>query len=727
MGRSSRKKVKSQIVVPSISDGDKELINRVTNTVASVIGKKRSRSVGDKSNVLESEFSSKRSDNSDKQDKENNLRINTGDLRNKLEEMKELKSQERKISRSRSRSKQQSATKQQSDKNSSGSSGEESEEELKTFRKNGKKFVIERKMDEERNETVTTPLDFEDDISDVERERQNFVKDIRPHDDNSEITFKRKVIEEDDEGRSNRSRKNVTDDENVKKKRRTKSRSRSREERKRSSHKRSKRRHYTSDETSSDESDRDEKRHRRRRSKKHKKRKNNRESSDETSEDEKMSQIIKKVVQQLKGRCHEDITDKLVNETKFQSPEKQKSVTGTAKSPENVNSPVKSPIKSPSDSLMIYKPALNMVTQRIPQSRFTYNSEASPTMIGNSMIQERNSDKAEFKVEEIDKILKSFRLDQQEAGTSKATKTAAEKLQEEREAYAKEISNKAIIEAEKNKAELIHPQGMSVNDIKIPPNVQLSVVDTDDDFLHIVCHIEPQLVIKIQKGEFVELEKLLQKPEHLRYEDESKRIVIEKEGERFCVPCKKENKISNVRKWEQAFRVYATIYSQANPVRASEIWQYVEVINQAAAKFRWENVARYDYIFRHLMARNPQRSWAKTYTQMWTLELCGGDNQNANHGRGSSNNYKKPHSNNGSGNGNGQGHSWRDNCCWKFNKGDQCLYGKNCRFDHRCTYCGSYSHPSMACPKKGGNASQGGKKKRRSSSRSEDSKSESQN
>ena len=34
---------------------------------------------------------------------------------------------------------------------------------------------------------------------------------------------------------------------------------------------------------------------------------------------------------------------------------------------------------------------------------------------------------------------------------------------------------------------------------------------SNDDFFHLTCHIEPNLIHKIEKGEFVELEKLLPK------------------------------------------------------------------------------------------------------------------------------------------------------------------------------------------------------------------------
>ena len=45
------------------------------------------------------------------------------------------------------------------------------------------------------------------------------------------------------------------------------------------------------------------------------------------------------------------------------------------------------------------------------------------------------------------------------------------------------------------------------------------------------------------------------------------------------------------------FRVYATIYCNANPTRTGEIWQYIYMINSAASSFQWDKVAHYDYTF----------------------------------------------------------------------------------------------------------------------------------
>ena len=83
----------------------------------------------------------------------------------------------------------------------------------------------------------------------------------------------------------------------------------------------------------------------------------------------------------------------------------------------------------------------------------------------------------------------------------------------------------------------------------------------------------------------------------------------------------KEMEELGFRHWEQAFRAYATIYWGANPKRSKEIWQYITVINTAATLYSLENVYNYDIMFRHLMAFNPQCSWAVTYNQMWNLSM----------------------------------------------------------------------------------------------------------
>ena len=222
--------------------------------------------------------------------------------------------------------------------------------------------------------------------------------------------------------------------------------------------------------------------------------------------------------------------------------------------------------------------------------------------------------------------------------------------------------------------------------------------DPDDDFFHTTCHIDLPLKQRIQRGEFVELEKLLAKKSKLNQArgDEQRMEIVNKDGKAFLTPAiDRDNKIYNIHRWDQAFRVYATIYSEANPLHAAEIWQYIDVIHRAARAFNWENVANYDYVFRQLMAANPNRKWSKTYTQMWNLNLCEplakvSPANNAKVGGRSA----KP-----------------DGICWRYNK-NKCKYGDECRFEHRCSYCLKMGHPASKCFKKHGT----GKGKKKSSS-----------
>ena len=226
---------------------------------------------------------------------------------------------------------------------------------------------------------------------------------------------------------------------------------------------------------------------------------------------------------------------------------------------------------------------------------------------------------------------------------------------------------------------------------------------SDEDFFHLMCHVDETLKGQIVRGEFVELEKLLPKDKRNPYKlsGDGRMTWVHRDGDTFLVPAgDRENKINGIRRWEQAFRVYATIYCGEHQDMSREIWQYVDVINTAAASFVWENVACYDYHFRQLMAFNPQRSWAVTYNQMWNLCLKehlptrgGPTNQFQNQNR-----WNGTSGQNGGGGGRffkrGGGKNGND-YCWNFNRGVNCKYGRKCRY----SYCDSPSHGLNSCTK----------------------------
>ena len=161
--------------------------------------------------------------------------------------------------------------------------------------------------------------------------------------------------------------------------------------------------------------------------------------------------------------------------------------------------------------------------------------------------------------------------------------------------------------------------------------------------------------------------------------------LVTRGGETFILPVDKDNKITNVRRWEQAFRIYAANYSQANPHRSSEIWQYVYVINSAAASYTWDNVSSYDITFRQLMACNPSRSWANIYLQMWNLTMRDSIQKTQ---------FEQQGNKNGKKHGNGR----RPSYCWSYNRGEKCKFKPNCRFIKRCSYCDG-NHMQIECPK----------------------------
>ena len=163
---------------------------------------------------------------------------------------------------------------------------------------------------------------------------------------------------------------------------------------------------------------------------------------------------------------------------------------------------------------------------------------------------------------------------------------------------------------EQLRTKFVKPKGLAPLDSEI---LFLRNFDQDDEFFHITSQIDSALKMKIERGEFVDLERLLPKERSARsgQEDLNKQLyqlITQGTNTYMDPPIPKAGKINSVRKWDQAFRVYAAIYTHANPSRASEIWQYVYVIHTAAVSNAWDNVYYYDINFRELMASKPWRN-----------------------------------------------------------------------------------------------------------------------
>ena len=321
-------------------------------------------------------------------------------------------------------------------------------------------------------------------------------------------------------------------------------------------------------------------------------------------------------------------------------------------------------VKSPSDTTL-YAPALRRVEVR-----------------------EDNLNRQRELIDKISNFVEDVRLEESAKRTSQAHDVNAagnaEPSTSRSDRAAHKLAEKIVVQAEQFKASIAPPKGMDK-----------SLSETDDDFFHITCHVDPSLKEKIEQGGFMELEKLLPKEQIFSnsLSDESRMEIVSWNGMTFFAQVQDKNaQITGLHKWEQAFRVYAAIYSQAQPHHASEIWQYMYVINQAAAAYQWENVAYYDFTFRQMMAQKPLRSWAKIYNQGWNLAMTDP--------LGRPSNSKTQVGGGGGSSSGGTGRSWKDNCCWKFNRNKCKKSNTDCDWDHRCTYCGGWGHGYFNCRKK---------------------------
>ena len=239
-------------------------------------------------------------------------------------------------------------------------------------------------------------------------------------------------------------------------------------------------------------------------------------------------------------------------------------------------------------------------------------------------------------------------------------------------------AHQRIVEAEKHRLEMEPPKGRTNFEFPDKP-----ILD-DDELMHMTCHVDETEAKMAQTSQFMDLDKLLVKFNKSFNHDESQKLEIcSKDGQLFYIPKEeKSSRINNFHMWEKAFRIYMALYAQVHPTKVPEMLQYISTIQHAASKYTWENVAHYDNVFRHWMAKNPNRSWAKSLTQIWNLALCDPLSSVRQNGQQQ-----------------GKTGGKRDNkgTCWKFNKG---ICTGNCNYIHRCTYCGGTNHGAHVCFRK---------------------------
>ena len=244
-----------------------------------------------------------------------------------------------------------------------------------------------------------------------------------------------------------------------------------------------------------------------------------------------------------------------------------------------------------------------------------------------------------------------------------------------------EKAEQLIKDAERAKAKILSTPG-NLDPIDLSKEFVHSVM-VDESYSVIAAHVDEATYDKIIQGRYVDFSKLISK-DKIAEEEEDLLQLVRKNGMTYYAPVKDGTVINSFSKWEQAFRVFSTIYTQEFPHRSSQLIQYNHVIHDIAQSYIWSNVYAYDKDFRIHLSKNPQRSWAIILQQSWSMRL---KDQIVN-------DYGK------------RGmvlSDWMDRVrisepCRRFNRG-KCTYGSNCKYDHKCSYCFKFGHNVHVCRK----------------------------
>lgn len=268
---------------------------------------------------------------------------------------------------------------------------------------------------------------------------------------------------------------------------------------------------------------------------------------------------------------------------------------------------------------------------------------------------------------------------------------AREKTYDEQRRSVKRQTDQRIVQAERTRTDAIKPEGRVLDLLKSLGGefeklaVDIQTIRCDNEFDPMAAEIDDQTYQAIQQGKYVDLKRLLPKDNLFAEEESTKYHITDGEdGTPRFVKSKGEsdrNGINSIKKWLVAFNVYATAYSKSNPLRASEIFQYILDIQDAAQTYTWESVYVYDRVIRRLMERNSTRKWNTPYTKYWNklLKVKPGMSSSSGHGGGKR-----------------EGGRPKKEICWKFNKG-KCTRGDSCYRDHRCNFCGKFGHGEHVC------------------------------
>ena len=143
----------------------------------------------------------------------------------------------------------------------------------------------------------------------------------------------------------------------------------------------------------------------------------------------------------------------------------------------------------------------------------------------------------------VNQVLSNLRIESRQDQTEKGASVSTTSKPNEEMKEARATSDAAVLEAERFKATINPRSGIKFNNDNILPGYQMEQLkhmryldSEDDEFFHTTCHIDQSLRDKIKRGEFVELEKLIQKRTQFSDPEQDRRMqLVNRDGESYFV------------------------------------------------------------------------------------------------------------------------------------------------------------------------------------------------
>ncbi|KAK3107096.1 hypothetical protein FSP39_007069 [Pinctada imbricata] len=208
-------------------------------------------------------------------------------------------------------------------------------------------------------------------------------------------------------------------------------------------------------------------------------------------------------------------------------------------------------------------------------------------------------------------------------------------------------------------------QGNDICSDILDENVSIENFQVESATSELGYNVSNKIKMKIANGDYVDLATLVSKPSDS--DSLSKQLKIE-DGKLVLGPKSHVTKIDNIDQWTDAFLIYASIYSIANPPTANSLFKYMHTVRLGASRFGGSGWKNYDI-----------HAWSSVDQELWLLFM----NSKPQQEKESSTNLK--------------GNSTQSNLlkCYNYNFKGFCSRAF-CNYAHQCLRC-SNPHSLKKC------------------------------